>query len=67
MFPLLGLVIIGLGFMNLLAPQTVWRYTEAWKYKNPDANEPSEIMFGFQRVSGALMVGAGIWVMTGLP
>ncbi len=65
MFSLLGLVIVGLGFLNLLAPQTVWRYTEAWKFKNPDAVEPSEIAYGFQRFSGALMVAAGIWVMSG--
>jgi hypothetical protein len=64
-FPLLGLLIMGVGFLNLLAPQVVWRYSEGWKYKHPDAIEPSPAAQTMRRVSGAAMVVVGLWVVSG--
>jgi hypothetical protein len=62
--PLLGLLVIGFGIMHIVAPEKVWRFTEAWKYRNPEANEPSDISYAMQRVSGAVMVGIGLWVLS---
>ena len=61
---LIGLFIIGFGILHVASPQKVWRFTEAWKYKHPEANEPSDVSYAMQRVSGVVMIIAGLWVMT---
>lgn len=62
---ILGAVFILWGFVSLAFPRTIWRKTEAWKYENPDANEPSESGYlskaGSLFVSGLVLVFIGIW------
>ncbi|MDO4260369.1 MAG: hypothetical protein Q4C87_12700 [Actinomycetaceae bacterium] len=51
-------------------PKGVWEVTESWKYKDPDANEPSEIAFAFGRISAIItllvfvVAGLSLWGMT---
>jgi hypothetical protein len=45
----LGIVVlligIPLGLLMLFKPREVWRATEGWKFRNPEANEPSGIAY----------------------
>jgi len=42
---------------GVLSPRSLWEFSAAWSYKNPEANEPSEAGFAAQRVAyGAALV-----------
>lgn len=38
----------------LMSPQSMWRATAAWAYRNPEANEPSEAGYAAHRVIAAI-------------
>jgi hypothetical protein len=42
----LGIVVLLIGiplsFLMWFKPRKLWRATESWKFRNPDANEPSD-------------------------
>lgn len=59
-----GLVLIVLGIWPALSPRTAWRVVEAWQYRDPEANEPSDLAFAISRVASIvlLVVGAGMVV-----
>lgn len=48
------LLLLPLAGFWLIKPEQMWRTTRAWKYKNPEANEPSEEAFILARVGAAL-------------
>ena len=62
--PLFGLLLVAVCILRVVAPQKVWRATEGWRYKHPEANEPSDTAYGFRRVLGVVMIGIGLWVMS---
>ncbi|WP_349826792.1 DUF6199 family natural product biosynthesis protein [Brevibacterium litoralis] len=59
------LVVVGIalalfGVWPLVAPLHCWRTLQAWKYKNPEAHEPSAAALAFERFGGGLGILAGI-------
>lgn len=56
---------IPLGLFMLLRPKKIWWATESWKYKDPEANEPSEAGYGMQAIGGLFVIVAAI-ILAGL-
>ncbi|UHJ56356.1 hypothetical protein LT337_05075 [Mycolicibacterium fortuitum] len=56
---------IPLGLFMLLRPKTIWWATESWKYKDPEANEPSEVAYGMQALGGLFVIIAAV-ILAGL-
>lgn len=56
---------IPLGLFMLLRPRKIWWATESWKYKNPEANEPSEAAYGMQALGGLFVIVAAV-ILAGL-
>lgn len=56
---LIGIVGVGIGLLMLFKPREVWQVTESWKFRNPDANEPSDVSYFFSGIGtiiGSLFV-----------
>ncbi|AZG44980.1 DUF6199 family natural product biosynthesis protein [Gordonia insulae] len=51
---LIVLVAVPLLIWQVVSPRGVWRATEAWKFRDPDANEPSDEAYAMKSV-GAVM------------
>ena len=51
-------IVVGLvvGGVMVAAPRGIWWATESWKFRNPEANEPSEAAYGMSRVGGVIFV-----------
>ena len=53
-------------FAIVVSPQKWWRTTTAWRYRDPDANEPSSAGFAARQgglaVVGVILVGLGVWL-----
>ena len=47
---LVAVIAVPLLLLQILAPRGVWRATEAWKFRNPDANEPSDAAYAMSRI-----------------
>lgn len=58
-----GVVITLLALWPLLGPRSVWLITESWRYRNPDAVEPSDIAYMLTRIGGGLGVVVGVIMM----
>lgn len=43
-------------------PDKLWWATESWKYKNPEANEPSEAAYGMSSLTGILVIVVSVIV-----
>ncbi|MEV0670688.1 DUF6199 family natural product biosynthesis protein [Mycobacterium sp. NPDC050441] len=56
---------IPLGLFMLLRPRKIWWATESWKFKNPEANEPSEAAYGMQALGGLFVIVAAV-ILAGL-
>lgn len=59
----LGIVVlligIPIGLLMLFKPRDVWRATEGWKFRNPEANEPSGTAYalgGLGMIGGTLLL-----------
>lgn len=64
---LFAIVVALLGLWQMVNPRGNWRATEGWKYRDPDANEPSETSYGLRSVGGfftivmaAVLAGLGM-------
>ncbi|MFT3715788.1 MAG: hypothetical protein QM774_07530 [Gordonia sp. (in: high G+C Gram-positive bacteria)] len=57
-------MVVPLVLWGIVDPKGSWRALESWKYKNPDANEPSEASYALSRVGGViglvLLIGMGV-------
>lgn len=55
-----------MAILTAVNPSRLWWKTSAWRYSNPEANEPSDAAYSFGRVAmgfGALlMAGVGCWL-----
>ncbi|WP_330348201.1 hypothetical protein [Streptomyces sp. NBC_00582] len=60
LFFLFGVVLAALGIADQC--KLYWRFA-AWRYRDPEANEPSDRAFAWQR--GVLFVAAGVMVFQG--
>ena len=56
----LGLLVIGLGMIDVVWPRTGWYLSHGWRYKNA---EPSEAALFFGRMGGIVVVLLGLGVM----
>jgi hypothetical protein len=57
----IAVIVFGVAFGALMAavPKGIWWATEAWKFRNPTANEPSDAAYAMTRLGGvALIIGA---------
>jgi len=46
----IGCVVAAMLVLLALRPRAVWRVTQGWAYRDPDANEPSSLAFGLTSV-----------------
>lgn len=53
----IGLLLVGFGVLEAVYPQLSWYLSHGWRYKNA---EPSELAMGLGRVTGVIMIIAGI-------
>ena len=55
----LGLLVAGLGLLNVIRPKTAWYVNHGWRYKN---SEPSEAALLFGALGGvmAILIGLGM-------
>lgn len=64
---LVGVVV----FLVSVRPRRVWWALSSWRYRHPEANEPSDVAYGLQGVFGVLfgaaLVGVGVWMAVTLP
>lgn len=60
------LVGVPLGLIMLFKPREVWRASEGWKFRDPDANEPSDVSYALNGlgVLGGSLVCAVIFFAT---
>jgi len=57
-------LIIGIpaGLFVLLRPRKLWWATQSWKFKNPEANEPSDASYVTTSISGLFVIGLSIFL-----
>lgn len=48
-----GVLLIALALWTVIAPRQQWRVLNAWRYRDPDANEPSDLSYNLGRAAGA--------------
>ncbi|MEV0670691.1 DUF6199 family natural product biosynthesis protein [Mycobacterium sp. NPDC050441] len=50
------LIIVGVlvGGVMAAAPRRIWWATQSWKFRHPEANEPSDTAYGMTQAGGAL-------------
>lgn len=44
------------GVVMVAAPRGIWWATESWKFRNPEANEPSDTSYALSRVGGVVVI-----------
>ncbi len=62
------MIVVGVlvGGVMAASPRRIWWATQSWKFRNPEANEPSDAAYGMTRAGGvfvillALFLGASI-------
>lgn len=52
---LMMVVGVAVGALMAAAPKGIWWATTAWKFRDPEANEPSDAAYGLTRVAGVLL------------
>lgn len=52
------LIVVGVlvGGIMVAAPRGIWWATQSWKFRHPEANEPSDLSYGMTRASGVLLI-----------
>lgn len=62
------LIVIGVlaGGAMALAPKALWWIVESWKFRHPEANEPSAAAYAVTRVGGAVLVVVATFVGIGM-
>jgi hypothetical protein len=62
-----GLGALGLGWLAFTDQRALWQRFEAWRYRSPEANEPSDAAYAGRRVGLAVlavlvgMCAVGLW------
>ncbi|WP_433360142.1 DUF6199 family natural product biosynthesis protein [Actinoplanes sp. CA-142083] len=47
-----GVLLIAFALWTVIAPRQQWRILNAWRYRDPDANEPSDLSYNLGRAAG---------------
>ncbi len=67
-FSLLFIVSLAGCVLNVVFPRKMWGLFKAWRFKNPETVEPSDLVVWWYRVSGVLgvilLVGLGVFGFT---
>ncbi len=53
-FILILVIAVPFVLWGIIDPKGAWRATESWKYKNPEANEPSETSYMLSQIGGVI-------------
>ncbi|MBM2615578.1 hypothetical protein JIG36_08370 [Actinoplanes sp. LDG1-06] len=51
-----GALLIALSLWTIIAPRQQWQLLNAWRYRDPDANEPSDLSYNLGRVAGVITI-----------
>lgn len=62
MLNFLFIVLVLILAANAIAPRTLWWTLSSWRYRNPDANEPSDSAFMAGRIVAIVLLIAVIVV-----
>lgn len=57
LIPLIALLLWG-----VISPRSQWKTLYAWRYRNPDANEPSDTLYELNRLGNIVGVGLLVWM-----
>lgn len=57
------LIFVPLGLVMIFKPKPMWWALSSWKFKNPEANEPSEAGYLMTRLSGIMTIGVAIFLV----
>ncbi len=63
-FILILVIAVPFVLWGIIDPKGAWRATESWKYKNPEANEPSETSYALSRIGGVVSLVAIMVMIT---
>ena len=55
--PLVSILLIGLGLLNILKPKSIWWISRGWMFKNV---EPSDLVLGVYRIIGIIVAFVGL-------
>jgi hypothetical protein len=47
-----GALLIAVALWTVIAPRQQWQVLNAWRYRDPDANEPSDLSYNLGRAAG---------------
>ncbi|MBU2666049.1 hypothetical protein KOI35_21275 [Actinoplanes bogorensis] len=47
-----GVVLIAFALWTVIAPRQQWQVLNAWRYRDPEANEPSDLSYNLGRAAG---------------
>ncbi|MBU9764000.1 hypothetical protein FR943_09115 [Mycobacterium sp. TNTM28] len=50
------------GGLMVAAPRHIWWVTQSWKFRNPEANEPSDVAYGMTRVAGVFVIVLALFI-----
>ncbi|MUL81074.1 MULTISPECIES: DUF6199 family natural product biosynthesis protein [unclassified Mycolicibacterium] len=58
MGPAIFIMIIGVlvGALMVAAPRGIWWATQSWRFRHPEANEPSALSYAMTRVGGVFVI-----------
>lgn len=53
-------IAVAVGGLLVAAPKGIWWATQSWRFRNPEANEPSDVSYSLTRVGGVLTIIFGL-------
>ncbi len=56
-----------LAFFSMISPRRLWWLLSAWRYQNPEANEPSDAAYCWNRITAALALMFFLWMLITIP
>ncbi|MFG2042891.1 DUF6199 family natural product biosynthesis protein [Dactylosporangium sp. NPDC048998] len=48
------ILLLALLLWGVISPESQWRTLQAWSYRNPEANEPSDTAYTLTRIGSAI-------------
>jgi hypothetical protein len=62
---LLLVPVVALLVWGVISPRSQWRVLQAWSYRNPEANEPSDAVYTLTRIIGVVLIVVLVWQVAG--
>jgi hypothetical protein len=57
---LIFFIVLAVLIVNVFSPKTVWNLLYGWKYRDPKANEPSEMVYLLIRIASIVTLVFGV-------